>query len=108
VDELAQAQGPTPANIQTYQDLDDDIITRAMRAAAKLAGRKDFGYQRSDVLVTAGRKVRLMKTIASCVRNKMGYSDKARRLAELLNFDLPDYNGLTYWRSRKMVTAMLS
>ena len=101
VDELAealQARGPTPVNIQTYQTLDDDI-TRAMRAAAKLAGRKDFGYQRSDVLVTAGRKVRLMKTIASCVRNKMGYSDKARRLAELLNFDLPDYNGLTYWRS---------
>jgi hypothetical protein len=106
VDELAealQARGPTPAYIQTYQALDDDI-TRATRAAARLAGRKDFGYQRSDVLVTAGQKVRLMKTIASCVRNKMGYFDKVRRLAELLNFDLPDYNGLTYWRTRKMVT----
>ncbi|KAL3789713.1 hypothetical protein ACHAWO_001061 [Cyclotella atomus] len=75
-----------------------------MRAAAKLAGRKDFGYQRSDILVNAGRRVRMMKTIASCVRNKMGYSDKVRRLAELLEFDLPDYDGLTYWRTRKMVT----
>ena len=106
MDELAEAlraRGPTPALIQTYQTLDDDI-TRAMRAAAKLAGRKDFGYQRSDILVNAGRRVRMMKTIASCVRNKMGYSDKVRRLAELLEFDLPDYDGLTYWRTRKMVT----
>lgn len=75
--EALRARGPTPALIQTYQVLDDDI-TRAMRAAAKLAGRKDFGYQRSDVLVITGRRVRLMKTIASCVRNKMGYSDKVR------------------------------
>eukprot|EP00956_Cyclotella_meneghiniana_P042621 scaffold248723_cov109-Cyclotella_meneghiniana.AAC.1 len=96
-------RGPTPANIQTYQTLDDDII-RGMRAAAKLAGRKDFGYQRSDVLVHAGRKVRLMKTIASCVRNKMGYTEKVKELAEQLSVDLPEFNKLTYWWTRKMVT----
>lgn len=106
VDELAEAlmaRGPTPANIQTYQTL-DNVITRAMRVAAKLAGRKGFGYQRSDVLVNAGRKVRLMKTTASCIRNKMGYFDKVYRLVELLDFSLPEYSELTYWRTRKMVT----
>ncbi|KAL7502247.1 hypothetical protein ACHAXN_001311, partial [Cyclotella atomus] len=59
VEELAEAlkaRGPTPALIQIYQTLDDDI-TRAMRAAAKRSGRKDFGYQRSDVLIMAGRRV---------------------------------------------------
>jgi hypothetical protein len=89
--------------IQTYQTL-DNVITRAMRVAAKLAGRKGFGYQRSDVLVNAGRKVRLMKTTASCIQNKMGYFDKVYRLVELLDFSLPEYSELTYWRTRKMVT----
>lgn len=106
VNSLATAlmnRGPTPANIQTYQILDDDI-TRGMRAAAKLSGRKDFGYQCSDVLVHAGRKVRLMNTIASCVRNRMGYSKKVKELAEQLNVDLPEFHELTYWRTRKMVT----
>ncbi|KAL3785202.1 hypothetical protein ACHAWO_011947 [Cyclotella atomus] len=104
VEELAEAlkaRGPTPALIQIYQTLDDDI-TRAMRAAAKRSGRKDFGYQRSDVLIMAGRR-----TIASCVRNKTGYSDKALRLAELLEFDLPAFDSLTYQKIRKMVTEAI-
>jgi hypothetical protein len=103
VHDLADAlrqRGPTPALVQTYQVLDGDI-TRAMQAAAKHAGRKDFGYQRSDVLVKAGRTVRLLKTIASCVRNKMGYSTKVIDLAESLEFELPSFEELTFRISQK-------
>jgi hypothetical protein len=34
----------------------------------------------------------------------MGYFDKVYRLVELLDFSLPEYSELTYWRTRKMVT----
>lgn len=105
--EALRARGPTQAIIQIYQTLDDDI-TRAMRAAAKCSGRKDFGYQRSVVLITAGQKVRLMKSIASCVRNKMGYSEKVLRLSTLLDFNLPAFESLTYRRTRKMVTEAIN
>ncbi|KAL7504073.1 hypothetical protein ACHAXN_001778 [Cyclotella atomus] len=55
VQELADSlklQGPTPSIVQRYQELDNEI-TEAMKAAAKRAGEKDFGYHRSDVLINA-------------------------------------------------------
>jgi hypothetical protein len=110
VHDLADAlrqRGPTPALVQTYQILDNDI-TRAMRSAANYAGRKDFGYHRSDTLVNAGRTVRLTKTIASCVRNKMGYSTKVIDLAESLEFELPPFEELTFRLARKMVTKAIN
>jgi hypothetical protein len=110
VHDLAAAlrmRGPTVANVKTYQKLDNDI-TRAMKAAANYAGKKDFGYHRSDVLIDAGRKVRLTKSIASCVRNKMGYSMKVIELANLLDFDLPPFHELTFRKSRRMVTAAIN
>jgi len=110
VHDLADAlrqRGPTPALVQTYQILDNDI-TRAMRSAANYAGRKDFGYHRSDTLVNAGRTVRLTKTIASCVRNKMGYSTKVIDLAESLEFELPPFEELTFRLARKMVTRAIN
>jgi hypothetical protein len=81
--------------VQKYQNLDNEI-TEAMRAAAKKAGEKDFGYHRSDALVNAGRKVRRWKSIASCIRSKQGYSDALLRLAELLEYTLPEFSELTH------------
>ena len=110
VEELADSlklRGPTPAIVKTYQDLDNEI-TEAMRAAAKLTGRKDFGYHRSDVLINAGRKVRLWKSISSSVRSKRGYTDAILRLAEILEFTLPDFSELTHRIARQEVTKAIT
>jgi hypothetical protein len=105
VEELAESlrlRGPTTHIVKQYQDLDNEI-TEAMRAAAKKAGRKDFGYHRSDVLVNAGRKVRLWKSISLC-RSKQGYSNAIMHLAEVLEYTLPEFNELTYRTTRQEVT----
>ncbi|KAL3802447.1 hypothetical protein ACHAWO_004749 [Cyclotella atomus] len=110
VEELAESlrlRGPTTHIVKQYQDLDNEI-TEAMRAAAKKAGRKDFGYHRSDVLVHAGRKVRLWKSISSCVRSKREYSDTIMRLAEILEYTLPEFNELTYRTARQEVTRAIT
>ncbi|KAL7506238.1 hypothetical protein ACHAXN_003506 [Cyclotella atomus] len=110
VEELAdtfQLQGPTIHVVQKYQDLDNEI-TEAMRAAAKKAGKKDFGYHQSDALVDAGRKVRLWKSIASCVRSKRGYSDALLHLAKLLEYTLPEFSELTHRKARQEVTQAIN
>jgi hypothetical protein len=110
VEELAESlrlRGPTTHIVKQYQDLDNEI-TEAMRAAAKKAGRKDFGYHRSDVLVHAGRKVRLWKSISSCVRSKREYSDTIMRLAGILEYTLPEFNELTYRTARQQVTRAIT
>lgn len=110
VEELADSlklRGPTPAIVQRYQDLDNKI-TKAMKAAAKLAGKKDFGYHRSDVLINVGRKVKLWKSISSSVRSKRGYADAILRLAEILKYTLPDFSGLTHRIARQEVTKAIT
>jgi hypothetical protein len=100
-------RGPTNHLVQHYQDLDNEI-TEAMRAAAKRAGRKDYGYHRSDVLINAGREVRLWKSISSCVRSKRGYSDAVRRLAEIIEYELPEFSELTHRKARQEVTRAIT
>jgi hypothetical protein len=109
VQELADSlklQGPTPSIVQRYQELDNEI-TEGMKAAAKRAGEKDFGYHRSDVLINAGRKVRLWKSIASIVRSKRGYTDAIMHLAELLKYTLPVFSKMTHRKARQAATQAI-
>jgi hypothetical protein len=94
--------------VQRYQELDNEI-TEAMKAAAKRARWKDFGYHCSDVLVNAGWKVRLWKSISSSVRSKKGYTDAIIniRVAEILEYNLPEYSKLTIRTARKAVTEAI-
>lgn len=100
-------QGPTPELVQKYQAIDYET-TCAIKSAANAVGRKNFGHQRSDVLVNAGRKVRLMKSISSCIRNSTGkYSEKVVELAKQLDYDLEPYDTMTIRKARRKVTAAI-
>lgn len=102
-----ETNGPSADLVEKYQKIDYEI-TRAIKAAAKKSGRRDYGYQRSDRLVDAGRNVRLHKSIASCIRNKLqDYSEHIITLAEELGYDLQPFQSLTLKKARQNVTAAI-
>lgn len=92
VDELAdrlERKGYASKNdIIEYNKLDTEIVELIKMAASKV-GRIDFGYQRSKDLCEAGQTIRLHKTILSCVRNKLNYTEKLKKLANELEYELP-------------------
>jgi hypothetical protein len=102
-----EENGPNAKLLEKYQKIDYEI-TRAIKTAAKKSGRRDYGYQRSDRLVEAGRNVRLHKSIASCIRNKLQeYSDQIITLEDELGYELQPYQSLTLKKARQNVTAAI-
>ena len=65
--------------------------------------------QRSEELVSAGRKVRLYKNILSCHRNKLSsYTPKTVKLAQKLEIELPDLSKLTRKVARELMRKAIS
>eukprot|EP00956_Cyclotella_meneghiniana_P014729 scaffold22183_cov41-Cyclotella_meneghiniana.AAC.2 len=81
-------------DIDAYNKLDEKIVELIRSAAAKV-GRVDFGYQRSPDLCIAGKRIRMHKTIMSCIKNNIKYTEKLKSLAEELEYDLPRQESIT-------------
>ena len=81
-------------DIDAYNKLDEEIVELIRSAAAKV-GRVDFGYQRSPDLCIAGKRIRMHKSIMSCIRNSIQYTEKLKSLAEELEYDLPEQESIT-------------
>ena len=89
----------TPELIARFISLDNEI-KESMIAAANKIGRKNYGYQRSEDLIDAGRRLNLAKGILSCIRNKMKWTNAVCKLAELTNTDLNESRKLTRHEAR--------
>lgn len=81
--------------IDRYQRLDYEIKCSII-SAANSVGRKDFGYQCSPDLVTAGMTYRLWKMILSCKRRKKQYSEQIYTLADDLSCKYSAFELLNY------------
>eukprot|EP00956_Cyclotella_meneghiniana_P003282 scaffold3976_cov45-Cyclotella_meneghiniana.AAC.12 len=81
-------------DIEAYNKMDEEIV-KLIRSAAAKVGRVDFGYQRSPDLCIAGKKIRIHKTIMSCIRNNIRYTEKLKSLADELEYELPRQESIT-------------
>ena len=81
------AEGPTPALVRKYNNLDKQIQQRLLEAA-KATVKKKFGYKRSPELGEAGAKVHLWKSIHSATCLNMSYPEATHRLALRLGIDI--------------------
>ena len=84
----------TTENIALYTKLYGQFL-ELTTGAAKQAGRKKFGYQRSPTLATAGSNVLLMRYAADCVRRGTPPTPKLLRLGERLDIDVTNLLALS-------------
>ncbi|KAL7550562.1 hypothetical protein ACHAWF_015354 [Thalassiosira exigua] len=87
--------------IRRYHGLDELIMNNMIKAANEV-GRTDFGYQRSDELVQAGRLVTFWKTVASCMRRGSGFTDRLHKLATNMGIDQREYMSISQKQARRM------
>ena len=88
------------ALIERYHKV-DQILYENMICAANLVGRTDFGYQRSDALIQAGRRITFWKAIMRRARGGGGLTDRMIRLAEALGIERDSYEGLSQRQARR-------
>jgi hypothetical protein len=94
--------GATALNMQHYRKLDDEIIELTI-AAAKKAGRKNFGYMRSEDLTTAGQMLILLKCLMNCKLRNQQITEGCKQSTERLDFNLDFYSESTFQQLRKRV-----
>lgn len=94
--------GATALNMQHYRKLDDEIIELTI-AAAKKAGRKNFGYMRSEDLTTAGQMLILLKCLMNCKLRNQQITEGCKRSVERLDFNLDFYSEPIFQQLRKRV-----
>ena len=86
--------------VARYQKL-DNIVTEYMLRAANSIGRKNYGYQRSEELITAAYKLCFWRSVLLCKKRKAGYTKRVKELAEKLGIPTETYASKSHKETRK-------
>ena len=80
--------GKSRERVKQYNRIDRDIVQSAKAAVKRTVKRKQFGYARSPILVSTGRKVLFWKIVLSLHRHALTLSERTISLAKDLDIDI--------------------